>query len=175
MKKIIYLLLLAATTLCNAQATQQKDVFNVARSGTVEEMRELMKIDKDTINTLNHMGFSPLILACYRGNAPVAEFLAKNVSNINYNSSNGTALAAAAVKGNTALVKVLLENKANPNLADGQGMTPLLYAAQFDNKEIVALLLHYKADKNMADNEGKKPMDYAVFNKSREMIALLEN
>lgn len=174
MKKFIYLVLLA-TAFCNAQATQQKDVFNVARSGTVEEMKALMKIDKDTINALNHMGFSPLILACYRGNTPVAEFLAKTVNNIDYNSSNGTALAAAAVKGNVNLVKVLLENKANPNLADGQGMTPLLYAAQFDNKEIVALLLKYKADKNMADNEGKKPIDYAVFNKSREMIALLEN
>jgi uncharacterized protein len=130
MKKLFALLLLA-TGLCAAQ-TGTKDVFNVARSGTVAEMQALMAMNKDTINAVNPMGFTPLILACYRGNAPVAEFLAGKVKNIDYSSSSGTALAASAVKGNLALVKVLLENKANPNIADGQGMTPLLYAVQRD-------------------------------------------
>lgn len=173
MKKLFALLLLASA-FCTAQ-TGPKDVFNVARSGTVDEMKALMKINKDTINAVNPMGFTPLILATYRGNGVVAEFLAREVKNIDYNSSSGTALAAAAVKGNTAMVKVLLENKANPNIADGQGMTPLLYAAQFGNKDIVALLLQYKADRKLADNEGKSPMDYAVFNKNQEIIDLLKN
>src|SRR5687768_6891253 len=116
MKRFLPLLLLLCA-FCNAQI-KPKDVFDVARSGTVEEMKTLVQIKKDTINALNKNGFSPLILACYRNNAPVAEYLAKNVNNINYNSSSGSALAAAAVKGNAGLVKLLLENKANPDLAD---------------------------------------------------------
>lgn len=172
MKRILSVLLLLSA-LCNAQI-KPKDVFDVARSGTVEEMKALVQTKKDTINALNHSGFSPLILACYRGNAPVAEYLAKNVKDINYNSPSGTALAAAAVKGNASMVKVLLENKANPNLADGQGMTPLLYASQFENKEIILLLLKYKADKKLANNEGKTAMDYAIFNKNQEIMDLLK-
>lgn len=172
MKRILSALLLLSA-LCNAQV-KPKDVFDVARTGTVEEMKALVQTKKDTINALNHSGFSPLILACYRGNAPVAEYLAKNVKDINYNSPSGTALAAAAVKGNVPMVKALLENKANPNLADGQGMTPLLYASQFENKEIILLLLKYKADKKLANNEGKTAMDYAIFNKNQEIMDLLK-
>ncbi len=172
MKKLFFLLVLFSA-FSNAQI-KSKDVFDVARSGTVEEMKALVQLKKDTINALNPSQFSPLILACYRGNAPVAEYLAKNVKDINYNSPSGTALAAAAVKGNTGMVKVLLENKANPDLADGMGMTPLLYASQFENKEIIQLLLKYKANKQLKSKEGKSAMDYAVFNKNQEIIDMLK-
>ncbi len=56
-----------------------KSIFDVARSGTVSEVKELMKQNPDIINQTNESGFSPLILACYRGNTAVAEFLMKNV------------------------------------------------------------------------------------------------
>lgn len=172
MKKLAFLLLLVSA-LGSAQ-TKTKDVFDVARSGSVEEMKALVKIKKDTINAVNQSGFSPLILACYRGNNAVAEYLAKNVRDINYNSPSGSALAASAVKGNTAIVKVLLDNKANPDVADGTGMTALLYASQFENKEMIQLLLKYKADKKLTNNDGKSAMDFAVFNKNQEIIEMLK-
>lgn len=171
MKKVVALLVLC-TALCSAQQ-KAKDVFDVARSGSIDEMKVLEQTDKNVINTLNGSGYSTLILAVYRGNIPVAEYLAPRVNNINHNSGNGTALAAAALKGNVQMVKLLLENKANPDLADGTGMTPLLYAAQFDNKDIITLLLKYKANKALANKEGKSAMDYAVFNKNQETINLL--
>ena len=171
--KSVFFLLVLFSVVCGAQV-KSKDVFDVARSGTVEEMKALVQLKKDTINAINPSQFSPLILACYRGNTPVAEYLAKNVKDINYNSPSGSALAAAAVKGNTAMVKMLLENKANPDLADGMGMTPLLYASQFENKEIIQLLLKYKANKQLKCNEGKTAMDYAVFNKNQEIIDMLK-
>ncbi|RYD92372.1 MAG: ankyrin repeat domain-containing protein, partial [Sphingobacteriales bacterium] len=99
MKRIL-LALLFVSALATAQG---KDVFDTARSGTVEQMKALVLKNKDTINAKNAMGYTPLILACYRGNTAVAEYLAANVNNINHNSSQGTALASVAVKGNTAL------------------------------------------------------------------------
>jgi uncharacterized protein len=170
MKKLLILFLFTSALA----AAQGKDVFDTARRGSVDEMKTLEAKNKDTINTKNAMGFTPLILACYRGNTAVAEYLAPRVNNINYNSSNGTALASAAVKGDTHLCEVLLKNGANPNLADPNGVTPLVYAVQFENKELVALLVKYKADKNHKDNEGKTPYDHAVFGNNKEIINLLK-
>jgi len=161
--------------LSNAQENKHKDVFDVSRYGTVEEMKALEAKNSDTINSLNKMEFTPLILACYKGNTEVATYLIKRVKNVNYNSSSGTALAASVVKGNLVLSKLLLENKANPNLADAGGMTPLLYAIQFKNLELIKLLLNYKADKKLADGTGKMPFEYAVFTKNQEIINLLKN
>ncbi len=170
MKKILLILLLTSA-LAHSQG---KDVFDTARAGTVEQMKALEAKNKDTINARNAMGFTPMILAVYRGNTPVAEYLAPRVNNINYNSPSGTALAAAAINGKTALCELLLKNGANPNLADANGATPLVYAVQFENKELVALLLKYKADKYYKDNEGKTPYDHAVAGNNTEIINLLK-
>lgn len=174
MKRIILFFLLVSV-FSNAQEKENKDVFNVARFGTVEEMKLLESKNQDTINATNPAGFTPLILACYKGNTAVATYLIPKVKNINFNTSSGSALAAASVKGNVALAKLLLENKANPNLADGSGMTPLLYAIQFNNKELVELLIKFKADKKLADNSGKSPFEYAIFTKNQEIINLFKN
>lgn len=175
MKKLVLFLTMLASVFCNAQASPKMDVFDTARRGTVDEMKALMAIKKDTINAVNPMGFTPLILACYRGNNEVAEFLIKNVKNVDYDSSSGTALAAVAVKGNTRLAKALLEKGANPNIADPTGITPLIYATEFENIEFMKLLLKHKADKKQTDKEGKTPYDYAVFTKNQEVINLLKN
>lgn len=173
--KTISLFILFISMFSNAQENKQKDVFDTARYGTVEEMKALETKNPDTINAVNKMEFTPLILACYKGNTEVASYLAKRVKDLNYNSSSGTALAASVVKGNLILAKLLLENKANPNLADSGGMTPLLYAIQFKNIELIKLLLNYKADKKLADSTGKMPFEYAVFTKNQEIINLFKN
>jgi len=174
MKKIALLILFIAT-FSYGQEIKPKDVFDVARFGSVEEMKILESKNSDTINAVNKMNFTPLILACYKGNTEVASYLVKRVKDVNFNSSSGTALAASVVKGNLILSKLLLENKADPNLADAGGMTPLMYAIQFKNTELVKLLLSHKADKKQADNSGKMPFEYAVFTKNQEIINLLKN
>lgn len=173
MKQLIILFVLMVISLCSAQ-DKPKDVFDTARRGTVQEMKALEAIDKDTVNAVNPMGFTPLILACYRGNKDVAEYLIKKVKNINYSSSSGTALAATAVKGDVYLSKLLLESKADPNIADPTGVTPLIYAVQFENKELVELLLKHKASVTLADKEGRTPLDHANFTNNQEIINLLK-
>lgn len=174
MKKTLLLLLFVATAAI-AQNKGPKDVFDTARYGTVEEMKALVSKNPDTINKNNTMGFTPLILACYRGNLPVAEYLVENAKNINYSSSSGTALAAVAVKGNIKLAEALLKKNADPNIADAGGMTPLIYAIQFKNKELIELLLRHKADKNQKDKQGKAPFEYAVDTRNQDIINLFKN
>lgn len=174
MKKITLILLLLSA-FCYAQEKEKKDVFDVARYGTVAEMEQLVTKDKNIINAVSPMGFTPLILACYRGNTEVAAYLAKNVKDINYESDNGTALAAVAVKGNTKIAKILLENGANPNTADRLGVSPLIYAVQFENEPLIKLLLQYKASKTHKDNKGRTPLDHANATKNDKIINLLNN
>jgi len=171
MKKLLVLTALLCFYISTAQ---EKNVFDIARSGTLTEIQNLNKSNPDLINSLNENKTSPLILACYRGNIEVAKFLIENVKNINYNSDMGTALMAATYKNQPQLVKLLLEKKANPNATDANGITALSLAVQFKNTELVKLLLEYKADKTIKDNKGKTAFEYAVFSQHEPIINLLK-
>ena len=152
-----------------------KSIFDIARTGTVTEVKELMKQNPDIINQTNENGFSPLILACYRGNTEVAKFLMDHVKDINYKSQEGTALAGLAVKYNKELVQYLLSKNADPNIADATGSTPLFWAVKFGNKELIELLLQHKADKSKKDSMGMTPFEYALQTNNKEIINLLKN
>ncbi len=159
------------TSTCFAQ---QKSIFDVARSGTLQEIELLYTENKNCTNEINEYGFSPLILACYKGNSEVAKFLIEKKSNLNYVSDEGTALMAAVVRGKNELVKLLLVNGANPNLTNLQGTTALMYAAQFKNIELVKLLLQNKADKTIINKDQKTAFEFAVFSNNDEIINLLK-
>ena len=153
---------------------QPLNVFDVARRGTVTEAKVLLKSDSQIFNTTNAEGFSPLTLACYKGNNEVAKFLIDNGSDINKQSPMGTPLMAAVVKGNLEISKFLLDKKADPNLADANQTTALIYAVQFKNIDITKLLLEYKADVSHKDNNGKTAFEYAVFSNNEQIINLFK-
>lgn len=153
---------------------QQKSIFDVARNGTLQEIELFYSKNINCINEINENGFSPLILACYKGNSEIAKFLIEKKSNLDYVSDEGTALMAAVVRGKNELAKSLLENGANPNLTNLEGTTALMYASQFKNVELVKLLLHYKADKTMVNKDQKTAFEFAVFSNNDEIINLLK-
>lgn len=174
MKHIILMVGLFLSSLLSAQE-KVKSIFDIARNGTVAEVQRLMKQNPDIINQTNENGFSPLILACYRGNKDVADFLIDNVKDINYKSREGTALAGLSIKYNKELVEHLLKKKADPNIADETGYTPLFWAVKSGNKELVEQLLQYKADKTKKDAMGMTPFEYALQTNNKEIINLLKN
>lgn len=157
-----------------SQQVPFKDVFEVARKGKVDNMMQLYQNHKDSINAINSNGYSVLILACYHNNKEVAEFLIQNVQNINYASELGTALTATIFKNNVLLSKKLLENGANPNITDREGITPLMYAVQFQNADAVELLLSYKADKSLKNNQNKTAFELAVESHNQGIINKLK-
>ncbi|MXS72598.1 ankyrin repeat domain-containing protein [Flavobacteriaceae bacterium W22] len=175
MKKILLILnFILGFTLMSAQE-KAKSIFDIARNGKVAEIQELMKQNPDIINETNESGFTPLILACYRSNIEVAEFLIDNVKDVNYKSNEGTALAGLAVKYNRDLVERLLNKNANPNIVDSTGATPLFWAVKFGNKELVELLLKHRADKTIKDSQGMTPFEYALQTNNKDIINLLKN
>lgn len=169
-----YVLFISFLLFQSVSSQEALNVFDVARKGTLEQAKALYKQDPKIFNTLNDGGYSPLILACYRGNNEVAKFLIEHGSDINGTSSMGTPLMAAIVKGNSEISELLIAKKADVNIADANGTTALMYAVQFKNIPLTKLLLANKADKTKIDSTGKTAFEYAVFSNNQEIINLLK-
>lgn len=169
MKKIVFFLLLSISCF-----SQDKDIFTVARSGTVTDAELFLKNQPNALNAKNEYGFSPLILACYKGKYELAAFFVNNKADLDFVSEEGTALMAATVKGDVKLVDLLLGKGANPNLTNFEGITALMYAAQFKNESILKLLIQYKADKTLTDKQGRTAFEFAVFSKNETIINFLK-
>lgn len=173
MKKL-YFLLVSFLFLNMLNAQEKSDVFDVARQGTLDQAKEIFKRNAKAFNTVNKDGFSPIILACYRGNTEVAKFLIENAIDINSTSAMGTPLMAAVVKNNIQIVKFLLEKKANSNSTDANGTTALMYATMFKNYEIVDLLIKANANPDFKDNRGNSATDYAILANDDKLIEILK-
>ena len=167
--KIIILLL-----LCTSLKAQDKNVFDIARKGTLSDIQEIFNQTPELINAINDNKATPLILACYRNNEAVALYLSDKVSNVNYNSGMGTALMASIMSGNKVIIDKLISKKADLDQTDTQGKTALIYAAFNNNTEIVKMLIKAGANKKLADKENRTALDYVKFNKNTQLIILLD-
>lgn len=77
----------------------------------------------------------------------------------------------AAERGHFAVVRLLIE-KADVNIADINGRTPLSHAARNENSDIVELLLR-KADPDIQDGLGRTPLSYAARTCNSTIVELL--
>lgn len=107
----------------------------------------------------------------------VKRFLAAGI-NVNERGRHGvTALMAATSKRDLSLVRLLLDNKADPNAQDDDGIAALSIAASRGNSEIVAALLAKNANPNLAlraeTTKGITPLLSAVLNGHTEITRLL--
>lgn len=174
MKKTVYILLLTICSLSGYGQNSDKNIFDIARSGSLTELNALTEKDPKAINEIDSRGYTALILACYRGNIPVALHLIDHADNINHVSAQGTALATMTVHYNKDLTLKLLEKGANPNLADQNGETPLFLAVKSGNEELVRILLDHKADATIKDNQQKTVFEYAIESNNKAIINLLK-
>lgn len=174
MKKL--LLLIFVTLFFHFSFSQEKiDVFDIARKGTVEQVKEILNTNQKAFNVVNDEGYSPLTLACYRGNNEVAKLLIESGSDINGNSKMGTPLMAAVFKGNNEIAKLLIDKKADLSVTDPNGTTALLYAVNSRNYELVSALVKANADVDFKDGREKSALDYAIIMDDDEIIELLKN
>ena len=138
-----------------------QDIYDACRKGNVALIKQLSKINPDTVNSPNKSGYTPLIIAGYRNQLDAVKMLLDLGANVNANSEDGTVLTAACYKSNTALVKLLLEYHADVQVKNNAGTTPLMFAIMAKNEEIVKLLLVNKADIHAVDNANKSVKEYA--------------
>ncbi|HUU30929.1 MAG TPA: ankyrin repeat domain-containing protein [Phycisphaerae bacterium] len=85
-----------------------------------------------------------------------------------------TPLMLAVKQGDPAMVKMLLDCGADPNVTGWAGLPmPLHFAAEMGNADIVRLLLEYGADVNRGDGDSRTPLAYARAKGHREVAELL--
>ena len=73
-----------------------------------------------------------------------------------------TPLHYACKKNDLKAVKILLANKAKPNVFTDYMLSPLHFAAQNGSSEIVSTLIDYGANPDLKEYLGKTPLHYAV-------------
>jgi len=78
-----------------------------------------------------------------------------NLINITEPKQGLSALYQASVDHDEDLVQFLLSLKANPDIQDMKGYTPMMLAAQLGYYKIVYLLIKHNANVTLTDEEGK--------------------
>src|SRR5881396_360160 len=109
------------------------NVFEAAALGRTVRLHELLDEDASRANAFGDDGFHPLGLACFFGHVDAARLLVERGADVNALSRNEhvqtAAIHAAAASGEEGtdestryeLVKLVLEQGADPNLPQGGG------------------------------------------------------
>lgn len=109
--------------------------------------------------------------------ALITETLLKNGATnlIDSKDKNGyNPVATSSIYGFNDTVKKLVEYKANINIQDKNGLTPLIYAIEQDNKELANFLIENGADLNMAEKEyDRTPIFFSIENKNTNITEIL--
>ncbi|MBA2369616.1 MAG: ankyrin repeat domain-containing protein [Candidatus Protochlamydia sp.] len=118
--------------------------------------------------------------ACQNGDVEILDQMIKKLwlwqieSFVNQQIGDGwTGLTLASAHGHLKCVKLLLEYKANPNLADVRGYCPLHWAAKRGHKKIAIELINHHASIEVLAEYNRTPLDMAVYNGKENVVKLL--
>lgn len=138
--------LIAAGTSVNAQDEKRDSAFLLAGAeGRLEILKLALQAGADLKST-NRYGGTALIPACHHGHVETVRELLKTAIDVNHvNRLGWTALLETVILGDGSakyieIARLLVAHKADVDLADNQGVTPLGHARQRGQREIAAIL-----------------------------------
>lgn len=166
-------ILLAAVMLCaiNYHSNAQ-NIYEAATTGNVKRLAQLVDMKKDTLNTVDASGITPLMAACMANQNKAVFFLLDHDAKVNIKTELGTALIIAAKQNNLELVQALVVNEAKLNEQAKDGNTALIYAVINQNYEMAAYLLRAGANRNTSNLTGDTPLSIAKKLQNKQLTAL---
>lgn len=162
--------------LINYTDESNQTLLHYAVNGSYINIVKLLLESGAKANCHDHNMVTPLQIASTLGNACIVELLLKAAPDfVNLGNNNKeTPLHFAAMGHNENIVAILLKNKADPNLRNINGLTPLHFGV-WENK-IMLLLLKAGANPHLENIKGHTPFLYAlVVGKENAVQSFLKN
>ena len=170
MNTLKFFFILSLTSLLSYGQTA--DVFQVARTGNLDQIKSIFAQDEKSIDVIDNNSFTPLILATYRSNNEVAIFLVENTKQINYTSKMGSTLMAGIYKNNVLVFDALIKKGIDLNLTDENKTTALMLAVTLQNIELTKKLIEKDANKSLKNHINKTAFELALDTNNKSLIQL---
>lgn len=115
------------------------EFFNAVEDGDIQKIKYLL--NKDNYININVFGIAKILIDNNKNDVE------KKDVEIDFKNEEGyTPLMIASYKGNTDIVKLLLEYNASVDITNNYNYTALIYACIYGNLDVVKILLEHKAD-----------------------------
>lgn len=159
----------------NATDPEGNTLLMVSCRENNEDLVHYILDENADINIVNKEKKSALMIACLYNSFEIVKILIDNKADVNLKDEEGKTALNYACEGNGAdSIKVLVENgKADIEVRDAKGWTPIMYTASYDNVVVVKQLISLKANINAVNEEGLTPMMIAAQNNASSVVELL--
>ena len=190
-------LLIAKNPEVNLRDSQGLSALMYASEKGYTSIAKLLIAKNAKVNAQDNYNASPLTLACEKGHTAVAQLLIESGAKINKeslisavdsrnisliklliendverNNNDERPLMLASIRGDTAIVQLLIDNGANVNAQDTNDMTPLMYASNYGQTAVAEILITEGADVNAQTTTGMTPLMYASSSGQTDVVQL---
>ncbi len=139
-----------------AHELKVEDYFNAVSKNQIAKVEKLLK-EGLKVDEPRSLGITPLVDAARLGNIEMVSFLISHGANVNWSVDSTSPLLMAIEYKNQAIVELLLNKHADPNIVGSQGNTALHLAVSSNVSGIVASLLKFGAQLEIRNNTGRTP------------------
>ncbi|KAF4148882.1 Ankyrin repeat [Phytophthora infestans] len=148
--------------------------------GRLRDVRRAVKNRAD-VTCKDEKGMTPIVLAAWRGDAEVVDFLAhhkesevaSSSESLGFDTYLNEALSFAVACGRAEVASVLLDYGADKDFQPENDATPLMYAAMCGHIGSAQLLLDWGADTHARTNKRATALHYAARNGRLQVSQLL--
>ncbi|OAF66576.1 Hypoxia up-regulated protein 1 [Intoshia linei] len=141
------------------------NIFDAAKAGNIQQLKKFLN-DGFNINEKekSRQQFTPLHWACHQGHLEAVHWILWNGANISKCANhNWTSVHVAAIRGNDACLKALINTHCNLTLVDDMGCQATHLAAIHGHSFTLNTILRTGVDANAVDNNNWTPIHHAAF------------
>ena len=174
----IIILLLALTLFSfTTGAEGQVDFLDLCENGTVEEVKEAIADNPNSVSQMDSSGRTPLMIAAKHNSSAVVKVILDNISNqwraINIQDVDGnSALMYALQAGKDSNASVLLQAGSEVDIENRRGETPLLLAVKNDLElDVIEMMIDRRGEAiAVRDNNERTPLMIALSNGRDDIV-----